>query len=185
MRNRWLLLILAALFFGPVVIAWVLNVVAPGWLPFGTTNTGVLIQPVRPLSVEGLQSVADNAVIELDQRWTMLVLAPETCTQPCKDALFVTRQTRLGLGRDYKRLLRVLVLATKDAKDAEISANHPDLKVGYAPISWWDQLLVSPGEGTVYLVDPQQNLLLYYPPVVLAPDLISDLTRLLKISKIG
>ncbi len=185
-RSRRLLLLLAALFFGPVVLALVLNINAPGWLPFGATNNGTLVQPVQSLTANGLRSISDGTPFAFDHRWTLLVVARDHCRKACDAALYATRQARLGLGRDYQRLRRVLVAAPKALPKAPaIASDHPDLTLFHAADEWWRQLPFTALDGVVYVIDPQQNILLYYPPLVVAPALIDDLTRLLKISQIG
>ena len=42
---RLVVLLLFALFFVPVLSAYLLNVFNPGWLPFGTSNHGTLAGP--------------------------------------------------------------------------------------------------------------------------------------------
>ena len=184
-HNKRFLLLIVALFFGPIVIAWVLNIKVPTWLPFGTTNNGTLVQPTPTLIVNGLQSMNEES-FAFDHRWTILVVTDKQCQQVCQDALYATRQARLGLGRDYQRLRRILVTTAKALpQDPAIVAAHPDLALFYAIEVWWQQLPFTAIEGGVYLIDPQKNVLLYYMPPVTAPELIDDLTRLLKISKIG
>ena len=186
-RNRALLLGTFLLFFLPVVGAWLLNVLAPGWLPFGTTNHGTLVQPVRPVDAARLEGIdgAPLAADFLSGRWTLVHLSGHRCDDDCLHALARSRQVQQALGEDRRRVQILLVLAAgapPPAGDAPAGAT-----VAVADRDWlrpfaFDATAPTPG---IYLVDPQGYLMMRYPRDVAQRDLISDLERLLKISKIG
>lgn len=186
-RTRTLLLITFLIFMLPVAAAWLLNVYAPGWRPFGTLNHGTLVQPVRHLSAAGLYhfdgSPMDGAY--LSGRWTLVHLVHGNCARSCEDALQRSYQVRQALGDDQLRLQLLLVLPR--APDADSAKLPPGVDLATASDDWLAHFFFSepaPDPG-VYLVDPQGYLMMRYSADVDRRDLLADLERLLKISKIG
>lgn len=197
---RRLLLLTFLIFFLPIIAAWLLNVLAPGWLPFGTVNHGTLVQPVRPVSASGLVRL-DGGVLDgpldsdfLAGRWTLVHVVRAPCARECLDALTRTRQVRRALGDDMSRTQHLAVVA-----DAAFAGNFDGLELtaALADGRWLAPFEDVSTEGAVdgasgaraapalYLVDPQGYLMMRYPPEVEQDGLLADLKRLLKLSKIG
>jgi cytochrome oxidase Cu insertion factor (SCO1/SenC/PrrC family) len=188
-RARTLLLVTFLLFFVPIVGAWLLNIFAPDWRPFGTINHGTLVQPVRAVVTSGLAH-ADGTEVGagyLSGRWTLVHVPGGACARDCVDALARTRQVRRALGEDMKRVQRLVVGA--DAAHAGLIEPAPDLTFAVADSAWLASFsFADAGAGPlpgVYLIDPQGYLMMRYPPDVEVRGLLADLQRLLKISKIG
>ena len=188
-RARKLLLGTFLIFFLPIVGAWLLNVFAPDWRPFGTVNHGTLVRPVRAVSAAGLEALAAGALQAdyLVGRWTLVHLLTGPCARDCMDALERTRQVHLALGDDMGRVQRLLVVSDVDLAH---NAQLPDeLAVALANATWLQSFAFADrGEHpslAVYLVDPQGYLMMRYPQSVEQHGLLADLERLLKISKIG
>jgi cytochrome oxidase Cu insertion factor (SCO1/SenC/PrrC family) len=187
-RARTLLLVTFLLFFLPILGAWMLNVFAPQWRPFGTVNHGTLVEPVRPVSAEGLADPAGGRIDPgyLSKRWTIVHVQRGPCGEHCLEALARTRQVHRALGDDMNRVQRLMV--TPSAAHGVNPEAWSDMDFAMAPAGW---LSVFPrGDGTdtgsaIYLVDPQGYLMMRYPLDVDQRALLSDLERLLKISKIG
>jgi len=188
-RARVLLIGTFLIFFLPIVAAWLLNLFAPDWRPFGTVNHGILVQPVRPISAAGLK---DPTGMKLDAdylhgRWTLVHVLNGPCGQRCIDALVHTRQVQQALGDDMNRVQRLMVVATP--RYAENVAKPPELALAVAKSPWLASFSFAEDGSSqafgIYLVDPQGNLMMRYPPNIDQRGLISDMERLLKISKIG
>lgn len=185
---RRLLLIAFLIFFLPVIAAWLLNVLAPGWLPFGTVNHGTLVQPVRPIDGSGLMRLEGGALDAdyLGGRWTLVHVITAPCEAACLDALTRIRQVRRALGDDMKRTQHLAVLA-----DSTFAADFEGLEVtaalaGEGLLEDFDFADAdAPASPALYLVDPQGYLMMRYAPGVDQHALLADLERLLKISKIG
>lgn len=184
---RRLLLATFFIFFLPVLAAWLLNVFAPGWLPFGTVNHGTLVQPVRPVGAGTLQRL-DGEVLPadfLDGYWTLVHVIRAPCERDCLDVLARTRQVRRALGDDMNRTQHLAVVAERgfaaDFGALELTAAVADRR-WLQPFAFAD---ASPASPALYLVDPQGYLMMRYPPDVDQHGLLADLERLLKISKIG
>jgi len=194
-RGRIKLLLIAVLFLIPPLAAWVT------WQSLGrsgvdsTTNAGTLISPARPLRLRGLM-MPDGTLVDdrqLRGRWTYVVFAPEGCDQRCRQQLYLTRQIRLAMNKDVRRVQRLLVLGRMPSSElAQV------LQEGHADLSWVvrDQTAgplldnfrgagFAPGGGQYFLVDPLGNLMMFYDLNVPAKGTMKDLRRLLKVSQIG
>jgi len=93
-RRRTVLVGTFLVFFVPIMAAWLLNVFAPGWRPFGTLNHGTLVEPVRQVSATDLARVDGSALSAdyLSGRWTLVHLLDGDCGQTCIAALARSRQ---------------------------------------------------------------------------------------------
>ena len=185
---RRLLLATFVIFFLPVLAAWMLNVIAPGWLPFGTVNHGTLVQPVRAIESAGLARLDGRALDEnyLKGRWTLVHVIRAPCTSDCVDALLSTHQVRRALGEDVDRTQQLAVVAEPElAPDFD----QPWITSAVAHRRWLAPFdFGEAGAGAspaLYLIDPQGYLMMRYPPDIDQHGLLADLERLLKISKIG
>ncbi len=188
--GRRKLLILAALFFAPVVIAFTLyygNV----WRPAGSASKGQLIQPARPLEVAGLRnadgSAADPKVLE--GKWTLIYIGDGACDADCRTALLFGRQSRLALNNEMTRVQRVF-LATDNCCDTQyLATEQPGLIALDASAPEAAALLAQFPEDrrqSLFIVDPLGNLMMQHDASVLTTkNLLSDLKKLLKLSHIG
>jgi len=185
---RGLLLVTFLIFFVPVIAAWLLNVMVPGWLPFGTVNYGTLVQPVRPIARAGLSRIEGGAIDAdyLDGHWTLVQVIDAPCGQDCLDALVHIRQVRRALGDDMSRTQHLAVVA-----DSAFAADFAELELtaAVADDRWLEPFAFDDAGASaspaLFLVDPQGYLMMRYAPDVGQHGLLADLERLLKISKIG
>ena len=188
-RRRTVLVGTFLIFFVPIMAAWLLNVFAPGWRPFGTLNHGTLVEPVRQVSATDLARVDGSALSAdyLSGRWTLVHLLDGDCGQTCIAAMARSRQVQQALGDDTQRLQLLLVL--NKAVGLEAAGLPPRLTIAVANDTWlasFSFAQTATGENfRLYLVDPQGYLMMRYPGDVDQRALLADLERLLKISKIG
>ena len=187
---------LAAVFFLPVIIAFWLYYGAPGWRPAGAANRGNLIDPAVPLpeltfaGTDG-QPIAGDL---LRDRWTLLVISAASCDAACREALYLTRQTRLALGKDADRVRRVYLATGPCCPQTALAAEHPDLVVAIPTQAQLDVLMrliprldtsPSAAQPLTYIVDPLGNLMMSYPADAPEKAMLDDLERLLRLSHIG
>ncbi|HXW10804.1 MAG TPA: hypothetical protein VD737_09320 [Steroidobacteraceae bacterium] len=197
-RGRRQLLVLAAIFFVPLAVAFWLYYGPGEWRPVGGTNQGDLIEPAVPLAevelarTDGTQSSSREL---FRGKWTMAYLGPGRCDERCRRALYLSRQSRIALNKDMDRVQRVF-LATDDCCDRDfLQAEHPDLVVvplgdDAASRTLLRQFPVlgdteATEAGRLWVIDPLGNLVLSYSER--APDkaLLTDLRKLLRLSHIG
>lgn len=189
MNRKLTLGLLAALFFGPLVIAWVwfFSFSGNSSESTATVNKGELIVPVVAMADVELRSrESDELEKVFDEDWSIVILAPQACDAACLQALYVTRQVWRRLNRDMDRVHRSLLAGPEVEVDrsehpllhvfeinADIERRFIEAVPTYAPAR------------RVFLVDPMGNLMMSY-PIGLEPEMLhDDLKRLLKISQAG
>jgi cytochrome oxidase Cu insertion factor (SCO1/SenC/PrrC family) len=195
-RSQRQLLLLAGIFFAPLLVAFVLYYGFSGWRPSGSTNKGDLITPARPLELGVLLDPQDQPLDEdlLRGKWSLIYIGNGRCDARCREALTLVRQTRLALNDDASRVQRIF-LATADCCNLEyLDAEHEGLLTARADEASDRKFLATfptygdaPVEsaGRIYIVDPLGNLMMSYAPDAPQKALLEDLRKLLKLSHIG
>lgn len=192
LRGRLQFLLLAVLFFGPLLAAYVMYFYMPH--PQAGTNYGELVLPTRPTDGLSLIDAQGRLAPELLRggRWSLVLLAGRDCNEPCLQRLVMTRQIRAALNEKRSRVQRVLLTVDAPAAAAlaaRLHPQHPDLVVaadtGRQAASTFFQ---AQDPAAVYLVDPLGNWLMVYPPRDTLEDfrgIQKDLKKLLRLSQIG
>lgn len=195
-RGRTQFLLLATLFFFPLLISYVLYFWFPGIRPSGTTNYGELVNPAQP--APPLTFVDDQGAPLTEStfrvRWSYVVLAGSDCDDACLRHLVMTRQVRLTLNEKRSRVQRVLVLS--NAADvsrvaAKLKGEHPGLRVIADTGEPGKRLsdFLQPAGAASYLLDPHGNWLLVYPSggetQTDFKGMQKDIKKLLRLSQIG
>ena len=79
----------------------------------GTANSGeILSNPVNIRSRSFTTSSGSETSLDaLEPKWTfMVVISGETCDTTCSELLYLTRQIRIAIGRDFHRIQRVMMV---------------------------------------------------------------------------
>ena len=182
-RNRLILVLIAGLFIIPLGLAW--GLFYSGWKPNAQVNRGTLIQPVRPLALS-LQSLDGQQAVDLKGQWTMLTVSDGDCNQACWENLYKMRQVRVLLNKDSQRVEKALLVRESEALSRfdELTNAYPQTQLAstenwQALLQWLDE---SSHQNSIYLVDPQGYLMMFYLADADPKDLLKDLKRLLKYS---
>jgi cytochrome oxidase Cu insertion factor (SCO1/SenC/PrrC family) len=196
-RGRRQLVLLAALFFVPLALAFWLYYGGSHWRPSGSTNKGDLIDPAVPLPAvalaqpDGKRTAADF----LQGKWTIAYLGDGACDERCQKALYLSRQSRIALNKDMDRVQRVFLATGPRVDTAFMAAEHPDLVLAQIGTDAESQSFLAKfpalggvpaaTAGRLYVIDPLGNLVLSYSAA--APDkaLLTDVKKLLRLSHIG
>ncbi len=179
-RGRRSLLLLAAVFFGPVFVSMGLYYFTD-WRPVGQTNHGELITPARPIT---------GAPAELTGEWSLVYIGDAAgCDDACREALVFGRQTRLALNQEMSRVRRVL-LATAGCCTSEYLEREQQGLVVLDASSGPNAALPAqfPPQDrahSLYVVDPRGNLVMRYDAREEPKGFLTDLKKLLKLSHIG
>ncbi|MEL0047621.1 MAG: hypothetical protein VW867_03170 [Gammaproteobacteria bacterium] len=144
---------------------------AQGGERWGTTNNGTFVQPM--LTVDDLQwRSPDGAPLSTSSQWWLWTVADQ-CDEVCAEALQKLRAAHILLNKEAKRVRRGI---TTDAAFV-LPEDQPDL------LRIQSRREQTP-EG-IYIVDPNGNLVFFYPLDIEPKLLLADLKRLLKVSQIG
>lgn len=184
-RGRTQLLLVAAVFIGPLAIAAWLYFAGQDLTPAGRTNSGVLLQPIV-----NLPEVLPESPLHAhnDGHWVLLYANPTACDEACEFSLYTLRQSRLMLGKEMDRLVRVF-LHGDSAPDTVLLANEHEGLITLQDSSLNDLLTNKrPADleaGGYFLLDPLGNLVLYFRPDIDPSSMVGDIKHLLELSRIG
>ena len=195
MRNKIILTVVMALAVVPMAVAVLMYAV--NWRPAATVNVGELIVPVRPIADHVLQTLDGKTMpfSKLHGKWTMLYFDSSACAEACVKNLYLMRQTQIAQGKESDRVQRVFVVTDTAAVPALTArlAEYPGMYVLTGDEKSLAELARNFGiaEGqlaqqhSVYLIDPQGNLMMRYAPDVDPAGVRKDLKRLLEYSWMG
>ena len=176
-RGRLQLLLILFVVLGPMILATSMYKLQ-FWVPEGRSFHGVMIG--------NGQSRADIGIDAQDERWQLLVSAPQACAEDCRQLVYLARQIQVGLGRDASRASHALAAA--QALDADYQAvlgrEYPQLQRYPLDSQRYQQQVGEPGPQ-LWIVDPHGNLVLRYDAKVKGKHVLDDLRHLLKLSNIG
>jgi cytochrome oxidase Cu insertion factor (SCO1/SenC/PrrC family) len=201
---RLTLLIIAAMFLLPLILAWLMYRGSLDFEPAATRNLGTLVEPPLPLDWNealSLQSeqksgTAPDAAIEtLMEHWVILFPVSGRCNPACEQHVISLRQIHLASGRHQSRLRLALML-----DDASPEETIELLRSIYAKFTLirdpsgslrhvLDAVRAGPPgmpaeTGDTYLIDPLGNIMMHYAADADPNHIRQDLKRLLTWSKL-
>lgn len=180
--NAFFILLVCA---APTVAAYLAYYV---WQPQGRVNYGELIEP-RPVAAAPLAGADGRpfAFADLRGKWILVHFDAAACADPCPQKLFNMRQARVAQGREMDRIERVWVVMDDDVPPAALARLTEGVRVVHGRGS--DVISFFPAAESVrdhvYLIDPLGNLMLRFPRDADPRRMIKDLSRLLKVSRVG
>ncbi|MBV6751609.1 hypothetical protein KV580_14940 [Pseudomonas chlororaphis] len=177
-RGRWQLIMILLVVIGPMVLATGMYKLQ-FWVPESRSYHGELIG--------NGESRADLGVQTDEQRWQMLVTAPQDCAADCQQLVYLARQIQIALGRDASRASHALAAAhpLETTYDAKLKREYPQLQRYPLDLAAYNREAKGNGAAQLWIVDPHGNLVLRYDATVKGKDLLNDLVQLLKLSNIG
>ncbi|MDA0130101.1 hypothetical protein OH458_18670 [Vibrio sp. MarTm2] len=176
-RGRIIFLTLVLMFALPAILAK--TVLTNHWYQSGVTNRGVLIEPSVSYQTLGI----DNPYA--GSQWQLAYVMPSRCEAFCQQQLYLLGQSHTALGKYQDRVSPVLLVRS----DNEVM---PKVAEQFSVVNVSGNLnhLVSGFE--VVIVDPLGQLVMRYPKVKAESDLVqqskdvlADLRKLLKLSRVG
>lgn len=185
---RWRLLIPSLIFLavaGPFVIAGIIYL-RPGWFALGQLNHGTLVRPPVKIQAAALPRAFSATPLPADYfrgRWTLVYVGGPDCDAICKEALYATRQVRLGVGEAMRAVQRLYVVRGTPDSLAYLHREHPDLTVvearGETGRRFAAQFTHVAHDPSLYLVAPEGYLMMTYPAGHNPEGLLKDLRHLL------
>ncbi|BBL90894.1 MULTISPECIES: cytochrome oxidase biogenesis cluster protein [Vibrio] len=172
-KGRIVLVSLICLFALPAIIAKV--VLSQGWYETGVTNRGELVEPYVTLEQLGQPSPLD------EKGWLLAYVLPSECKEQCQQQIHLMQQSHIALGKYQERVVPV-IWTSEEANDVDQSIVVMQMN---------DALSSRVKAGQVLIVDPLGQLVMSYTPeanedlVRLSKDVLADLRKLLKLSRVG
>lgn len=181
-NNKRNLLLLLLVFILPVVMAYL--ALTFDWFNKAATNKGELLQPL--IQAQTLLSESPNT-------WQLMYIVPAVCNAECENAIYSVQQTQTATGKESDRV-SVLFLTTDDSASNGIAAikkiaNAKTLHTDSQSIS---SMFAKTDTNSIFIVDTLHNVVLRYPTtsdrqqaILDSRDILADLKKLLKLSRIG
>jgi hypothetical protein len=194
LSPRILLVIIAAMFLLPLMLAWFMYTGTIDYKPASTRNYGELVEPPLPLSWESIYLVNPaggdpmSAPNELERHWVVLRPVPAACGESCEQEIIQLRQIHRAAGRNQSRIRIALLLEdSADAADiSRIQGIYTEFNLITGPAGSLREIMrqASGDLTSTYLVDPLGNIMMVYASGADPNHLKKDLKRLLTWSKL-
>jgi hypothetical protein len=181
--NKGLILTFIAVFTLPVILAKL--ALDNNWFTQAATNKGELLQPSLDMS---------NLLLEHDsKKWKLLYILPAQCDVSCENAIYSLTQLHNALGKEQDRAESIVIaLEDSDAKAIAAMAGNRHLRVLTSDQQSVNQVFQQLTTNGIFIADTLNNIILRYPTqidpqqaVLHSRDILSDMRKVLKLSRIG
>jgi len=195
-NNRLTIIGFLIIFTLPVALAWFAYF--SGWFEnTATTNKGEWVKPVVALKAfEPVYSDGQVVLMQPGEKWKIIYPSKvsqcqdEQLDSKCLMNLYLIGQAHLALGRDSKRVERVLFNGSTEYDEQQLNSlqqRFVDLRVIKGRENTDSALSVD----YIYIADPVGNIMLRYPVVetkeqvfLKGKDILKDLKKMLKLSRL-
>jgi cytochrome oxidase Cu insertion factor (SCO1/SenC/PrrC family) len=189
-NGRKILLGMAVIFVLPFTIAKTMHLLN---MHPTSHSYGTLVNPPHALAIPALQDVQGKAIKPQQwlKIWSIVTIDATGCAEACQAQIHLLKQVHTSLGKDIKRVQRVLFAPSINADTANtLQKQYPDLIILAGADAQSSQLTAefnaaASQKGRVYLVDPLGNLMMSYPADMNPKGMQTDLKKLLKNSWAG
>jgi len=179
---------IGVIFLLPVLLAWIVYL----WLPSHVLPTKYHGELLDNPQMMKQYAFLDDHGLPLDKqffakKWTLMMPLTTPCEAACKHSLYLLRQVRLALGKDMKRVQRVIV-SPSDRSVPNLAALITERFSGTIHVQLSPDALSrlqKVDRGGIYLVDPRGVMILRYDAKIEPKGLYKDLRRLLRLSAQG
>ena len=153
--------------------------------PEGRANNGALLEPIINLR----DPLPESPLYEhTGEHWLLVFDHRGACDDACKTGLYTIRQIRLMVGKEMDRVRRIFLHGETPPDTVFLADEHPGL-VALRDDRLSEQLQnkkpTTLAAGGYFLIDPHANLVMYFRPDIDPADMVDDIKRLLKLSRIG
>jgi len=188
-KNRLTIIALASVFILPVVLAKL--ALENDWFNKASTNRGVLLE--SPLDASELLAAADKHVNGEKNTWKLLMTIPTNCDISCQNAVLTISNVRQAVGRQMERVDAIFLVTQNSDADALKNIQSKNLGIVLSQdIENVNKVFKNEGINAIFLTDTLNNVVLKYPntsdqdqAIMDGRDVLSDLRKLLKLSRIG
>jgi cytochrome oxidase Cu insertion factor (SCO1/SenC/PrrC family) len=184
-KDKKILLLLAIVFVLPFTLAFVLHLldIRPGGKSFGQLVTPPIELTIPPFTTTNGK---DFSADQWSKIWNIVIIEQADCNAACEQKIDKMDRVQRTLHKDKDRVQLVLML--KGNANAErvkqLESQFADLVV--LPVqqdvqqAFAEQFTKIAPEGSIYLVDPLNNLMMQYPSDIEPKAFRADVKKLLK-----
>jgi len=192
MQNpRLVLIVIAVLFFGPLLLALLMRSEWWDFRPSSLSNRGSLVQPPVDFPLHAVTALPDTTAGATTGAWVVLYSLPAECHEACQKTVTALRQLHLATGRHRDRV-EIWLLASRQPPAqtlAVLGGIYPEFRLLLDASGEAGRVLAglggpaqdpqTPLAGLAFLLDPQANIILRYAADFHPHDISQDLDRLL------
>lgn len=184
MKGKLTLIALFALFFAPMLVAVLLHSEWVEWRAPPEKAHGELVSPVVPMGEFTLRDAGGTArgLDDLLGRWQLVFIAPDQCGTDCLETAALMHNIRLAQDRHQSEVGLVMLSEARiqdTTADRILSSDNAwhlfDGESGTELI----ERMPSAAPGTLYIVDPEANIMERFAPGADLNGVRKDLDRLL------
>ncbi len=194
-NNKIILILVVIVFTSPLILSWYVFNYTNFLETRGMSNHGELIVPPRPLvNLSLIDPIKADRKENLHGKWSM-VYVTRSCDKLCVDNVYRMRQIHIAMDKHSLRVQKVLLLTQQHANElSDLLANYAGQQVINTDLIDTKALLDkfrltisdNPLEaGRIYIIDPLGNLMMSFDPDANPRDIMQDLKKLLRASRIG
>lgn len=184
-KSRRTLLLVGAVCLAPFVGSFLLYWF---WQPSNRINYGELLVGIT-VPAGALQSRVGDKPFDFTQlkgKWIFVTVDAGGCDEYCQKKLWKIRQVRLTQGKYPERIERVWLTTDAQPVSATVLKEYEGTWIVSAPDSVAKSFPYGQAQRDhIYLVDPLGNVVLRYPKDADPSRMKKDITRLLRVSRIG
>ncbi len=156
-----------------------------GWHPERPGNHGELLSPPRALPplVDARGAPLGSSATP---HWRLVIAGSGPCDEACRKWVVLTRQVHVALYKQMSRVQRTWLTDQAPPDDAALLALQPDLHTAVAADAASRAAFdLDSGGHRVYVVDPQDRIILRYAPDADPQGILKDMERLLRYAWAG
>lgn len=194
-HPRLVLFLIILVIIGPMLFAWML-VKRADKHQFKQSNYGDLIPSPPNVAKINFYDLKRNENVSGEKflgKWWLVYVGPQKCYQECQNVLYNLRQLHVALGKDTSRVERLFIPHPNCPSalcEVFLTEYYPDLmRAKLSPLAFNTLFPVTSIDqdmlGEIYIIDPLGNVMMHYSPDIDPKGILSDLKRLLRVSKIG
>lgn len=165
-RSRSKFYLVISIFLLPMLISWILYFFHEH-IHFKKLNHGKFISP--PIHADFLHAKSSPNTPKV---WHLVHIDSGNCDTTCQKITYQLNQVRKVLGKDQDRL-NILSLHAHTAEVTQLQQ------------LFQQKNLTLTVDNKIYLIDPLDNLFMYYADTAKPMDILKDLKRVLEVSQIG
>lgn len=193
-KNKITLILIFLACSFPLILSWILLNFTDFVNKENTVNRGALIEPIVPIENIDLikHTEHEDEHYELHGKWSLVYYNEGVCDKACIKKLDAISRIKIATGKYSLRVQSVLLSDIQQTGETKtIIENIALLKYSTLALNTFKEKFLlnntsmQEQAGWIYIIDPMGNLMMYYQADADPYDIIKDLKRLLKTSRIG